>query len=240
MNYNSRLNPAQLKRLEDIIMKRQARYPLQYILGEWSFYGRTFKVGDGVLIPRADTEIVVETAFELIKDIKKPRVLDLCAGSGAIGLTIALERPDSKVVLLEKYEPALEIAKLNKEFLSVKNAECVSGDVFSGDCADNKFDLIVSNPPYVSEEDMKTLQTEVKYEPESALCPGKDELLFYKEIVRNYKKSLNDKGAFCFEVGINEADSVRRILEMSQLNNVMCKKDYAGIDRVVFGTVNKI
>lgn len=237
MNYNAALNAHELKKLEDIILKRQARYPLQYILGEWSFYGRTFKVGDGVLIPRPDTEIVVETALDLIKGIKSPRVLDLCAGSGAIGLTLALERPDSNVILLEKYKTALQYTELNKELLSAENADCICGNVFSGDCADNKFDLIVSNPPYVCKPDMANLQPEVRYEPQTALCPGSDELLFYKEIIKNYKNSVNSGGAFCFEVGVNQAQRVKSILESAELLDVESKKDYAGIDRVVFGTV---
>ena len=240
MNYNSLLNPAQLKRLEDIIIKRQARYPLQYILGEWSFYGRTFKVGEGVLIPRADTEIAVETALQLIKDSKAPRILDLCAGSGAIGLTIALEREDSNVTLLEKHSEAVKYCKLNKDLLGVKNADVSCGDVLKGDCSEERYDLIVSNPPYVSESDMKTLQPEVRYEPQTALCPGNDELLFYKEIVGNYGKSVNYGGAFCFEVGINQADSVKEILSSAGLQNVSAVKDYADIDRVVFGTVSQV
>ena len=240
MNYNALLSPYQLKQVEDIIMKRQARYPLQYILGEWSFYGRTFKVGEGVLIPRADTEIVVETALNLIKDTTNPAVLDLCAGSGAIGLTLSLEREDSNVTLLEKHTPALRYCKLNKDLLSADNAQCINGDVFTGDCSNGKFDLIVSNPPYVSEDDMKTLQPEVGYEPVVALCPGSDELLFYREIVKNYKKAVNSGGSFCFEVGINQADSVKEILSSAGLKNVEAVKDYAGIDRVVFGTVSEV
>ena len=107
LNYNTPLTDIQQKRLEEIVLTRIARYPLQYILGIWSFYGLEFKVGEGVLIPRADTETAVETAIGLLKDKKEPKVLDLCAGSGAIGISIVVNIPDSRVTMLEKYDKAI-------------------------------------------------------------------------------------------------------------------------------------
>ena len=237
MNYNYVIDDRQQNELEDILKKRQARYPLQYILGEWSFYGRTFKVGDGVLIPRSDTEVVVETALELIGDIKNPHILDLCAGSGAIGLTLALERRDSRVTLVEKFETPLKYAEENKKLNNVLNAECVKGDVLNGNFSESKYDLIISNPPYVSIEDMKVLQPEVRYEPQEALCPGEDDLLFYKRIIENYRHSLNPGGKICFEVGIGEGKSVKELLSTAGFFEVGCKEDYGEVDRVVFGTV---
>lgn len=237
MNYNYALSKRQQSELEDILKKRQARYPLQYILGEWSFYGRTFKVRDGVLIPRQDTEVVVETALELIKDTENPVVADLCTGSGAIGITIALERPDSKVALVEKYDTPFNTAEENRRLNKAENAECQKGDVISGDFSDREYDLIVSNPPYVSQADMKILQPEVRFEPQEALCPGEDELLFYKRIIENYKKALEPGGKLCFEVGINQAQSVKELLSKAGFADVGIKKDYGEVDRVVFGTV---
>ena len=237
INYNNVLTVYQQKELESIVERRRARYPLQYILGEWSFYGRTFRLGEGVLIPRGDTETVVETALELIKNVESPGILDLCAGSGAIGLTLALERTDSRVILLEKYETALGFAAKNKELLGAYNAECVKGDVLSGDLSSKRFDLIVSNPPYVSKEDMKALQPELAFEPKEALCPGEDEFLFYKKTVENYKRALNPGGFICFEVGKGMAESVEKILSSAGFAGVDSRKDFADIERVVFGTV---
>ena len=237
MNHNALLNTAQLMRINDIVARRQARYPLQYILGEWDFYGLKLKVGDGVLIPRPDTEIAVDTALQLIKEIKNPRVLDLCAGSGAIGIAVAAGRGDSKVFLLEKYEAAANYLRKNIELNGAANAEYISGDVLTGDYSENKFDLIISNPPYIKSGEMRTLQPEVKYEPASALDGGSDGLDFYKAIIENYKQSLNRGGSMCFEVGINQAESVKELLEAAGFTDIGVKKDFSDIDRVVFGTV---
>ena len=237
LNYNTVLNAYQLRRLSDTVNRRTARYPLQYILGEWSFYGLEFKVGEGVLIPRSDSETLADTALELIKNTKSPKVLDLCAGSGAIGIAVAANREDSFVTLLEKYENAAKYLKENIALNGLNNAEFVSGDVLKGDCGDRKFDLIVSNPPYIPTDDLKGLQPEVLYEPDSALDGGKDGLLFYKAITGNYKRSLNPGGALCFEAGINEADAVADILKAAGFKNIEKRKDFSEIDRVVFGTV---
>ena len=237
MNYNAPLSPAELLKINDIVARRQARYPLQYILGEWDFYGLRFKVGDGVLVPRQDTEIAVDTALELIKGKENPRVLDLCAGSGAIGISIAVNRPDSKVLLLEKYEAAGRYITSNIELNGAAGAEYVPGDVFAGDCGGDKFDLVISNPPYIKSGEMDALQPEVKFEPATALDGGADGLDFYRAITENYTPSLNRGGSMCFEVGVNEAQSVKELLKKAGLADIGVKKDFAGIDRVVFGTV---
>lgn len=237
LNYNTPLSRFQIERLSEIVTARSTRYPLQYILGTWSFYGLDFKVGNGVLIPRADTETLVETALELIKDKKEPEVLDLCAGSGAVGISIAKSRADSRVLMLEKYEAAARYLKENIELNGIKNAEYLEGDVLKGDGGDRAFDLIVSNPPYIKSGDMPLLQAEVKYEPQTALDAGEDGLLFYRQIVKNYKKSLAKGGSMCFEVGFDQAGSVTRILSEAGFKNIKTVKDLSGNDRVVFGTV---
>ncbi len=235
LNYNTELTAFQSARLRDIVTRRTARYPLQYILGEWQFYGRTFKVGDGVLIPRQDTETLVETALSLIKDKKAPRIADLCAGTGAIGITLALERADGEVTLVEKYDAPFEYLKKNANLLGAKNATLIKADALCGEI-EGEYDLIVSNPPYVSIADMTALQPEVRFEPQEALCPGEDELLFYKAISRGAKTSLKGGGALCFEVGYNQADRVKEIMEADGFKALETVKDLSGTDRVVFGT----
>lgn len=238
MNYNTPLSEFAQRRLDDIVLRRTARYPLQYILGEWSFYGLNYKVGEGVLIPRADSESVVDTALKLIKSVKNPRVLDLCAGSGALGISIAANRRDSKVLLLEKYEAAAKYLKENIKLNAPDNAEYINGDVFKGDFAENDcYDLIISNPPYIKHDDLKGLQSEVLYEPRSALDGGEDGLRFYRAIIENYKHTIKKGGKICFEVGAEEAGSVCKMLKEAAFSEIGTKRDLNGIERVVFGTV---
>ena len=237
LNYNAVLTDLQQSELDRITEKRCGGEPLQYILGEWSFYGRTFKVGTGVLIPRADTETAVECALELIKELKNPKIADLCAGSGAIGITLAKEREDATVVLLEKYGEAAHYARENIELNGAKNASLVSGEVYKGDLSDKQFDLIISNPPYVRTGDIKMLQREVLREPQEALDGGEDGLKFYRAITENYKKAIAPGGFICFEVGIDEAKAVGEMLLAAGFSGVGSKADAGGVERVVFGTV---
>lgn len=237
LNYNMPLNEFQLKRISEIVTARTAKYPLQYILGTWNFYGYDFYVGDGVLIPRADTETLVDTALELIKDKENPEVLDLCAGSGAVGISIALKRPDSRCTLVEKYDKAAEFLKKNIKLNGADNAKFVSGDVLKGDGNEKEFDLIVSNPPYIKSEELGGLQAEVKYEPQTALDGGIDGLIFYRAIADNYKCAIKKGGSICFEAGVDQSESIAEILRKTGYKNIDTRKDLSGIDRVVFGTV---
>ena len=152
------------------MVQREMRYPLQYIFGQWEFYGLNFKVGPGVLIPRADTEVLADKALELIKNKKSPRVLDLCTGSGCIAVAIAKTRSDAAVTAVEKYEAALDYARQNVKRNGVNNVTLLAGDVLEAAAAEGRYDLIVSNPPYITAADMKKLQPEVTYEPETALA----------------------------------------------------------------------
>ena len=237
LNYNASLDGVQEKELENIINSRMTRYPLQYILGEWEFYGLRFKVGEGVLIPRSDTEVCVETGLRLIENIKNPCVLDLCAGSGVIGITVAANRADGEVYLLEKYEKSAAYLKENIALNNTANTQFIKGDALAGDCGDKKFDLIISNPPYIKSGDIKNLQPEVRYEPISALDGGNDGLDFYRAIIKNYKSAINENGSICFEVGAGQAEDVCNLLKLNGFSSVSAKSDLNGIDRVVFGTV---
>lgn len=222
--------------LERIIAKRLTRYPLQYILGEWGFYKYSFKVGEGVLIPRSDTEILVETACKYLKTKQNSAVLDLCAGSGCIGLSIAKDFPDSKVTLVEKSEDALKYLSQNVEFLDIKNAKVIKGDIFQGD-GTGCYDLIVSNPPYIPPCEMTIISPETEFEPKTALLGGEDGLKFYRAIIKKYKQFLKKGGMLAFEVGINEDKAVCELLENAGFKNITVTKDYNGINRVVNGGI---
>ncbi|MBQ1279071.1 MAG: peptide chain release factor N(5)-glutamine methyltransferase, partial [Clostridia bacterium] len=222
-----------------IIKQRLVHYPLQYIIGRWSFFGHEFFVGPGVLIPRADTETVMDVCMEYLAGDKEYKVLDLCAGTGCIGISIAAERENVKVTLVEKYSEALTYLNKNVEHNGV-GVEVVQGDVLEGCASDKKYDLIVSNPPYITDGDMKTLQAEVQQEPETALAGGKDGLDFYRAIIENYKESLCSGGMLVFEVGVNQASAVALMMTAAGFMNVDTRADMNDIDRVVFGTAGTL
>ncbi len=234
--YTSLLTEYQQNLLTAVTHQREAHYPLQYIFGEWGFFGREFEVGVGVLIPRADTEPLVEKALALIRDIKNPDVLDLCAGSGCIGVSVAAERSDARVTLIEKYELAAGFCACNIARHRTTNATLKMGDVLSGDGSENKYDLIVSNPPYITDDEMQVLQPEVTFEPPTALAGGSDGLTFYRAIVENYKGSLNAGGIMMFEVGATQSAQVAEIMTAAGFKHIDFVLDAAGIRRVVFGT----
>lgn len=231
--YTKPLTEFQQNNLTAILRQREIRYPLQYILGEWAFYKYTFKVGAGVLIPRSDTEVLVEQCSEYLKDKQNPKVLDLCAGSGCIGISLACDYPDSAVVLLEKYPEAKRYIDQNIELNGAFNTLALEGDVFEGDAGGQAYDLIVSNPPYIPPSEMVITSPETKFEPETALLGGADGLDFYKAIINNYKDSLKVGGMLAFEVGINQAERVKTLLTDVGFGKIVLIKDLNDIDRVV-------
>lgn len=235
--YTQSLSNFQRDNLTAIIKQRLIRYPLQYIIGKWNFFGREFFVGPGVLIPRSDTETLIDVCLESIKKTENPRVLDLCAGTGCIGITIKGERNDARVTLVEKFDEALTYTNKNVAHNNV-DVNIVKGDVLKTEGADGPYDLIVSNPPYINDSDMSTLQPEVTFEPTTALAGGSDGLDFYRHITKEYKQYLSKYGTLAFEVGINQADAVAEIMKENGFLNVQTRKDYCEIDRVVFGTVD--
>ncbi len=238
--YNQPLTTFQQNNLIAMIHQREARYPLQYMFGEWDFYGLPFRVGPGVLIPRADTETAVEQALDLLKETESPKVLDLCAGSGCIGISIAKNRSDAAVSMVEKYKEALRYLEQNIELNEVKNCTVEQADIFENPLADEKYHLIISNPPYVEAEDMTTLQPEVGYEPDTALYGGEDGLMFYRAIILGYKDSLLPGGHIVFEVGERQAAAVCGMLLEAGFETVDTKTDLNGVVRVVFGTAKSL
>ncbi len=231
--YTKELTVFQQNNLTAILRQREIRYPLQYILGEWAFYKYSFKVGVGVLIPRSDTEILVEKCAEYLKNIKNPKVLDLCAGSGCVGISLAKDFPDSAVALLEKYPEAIRYIDQNVELNGAYNTFVLQGDVLEGDANTTEYDLIVSNPPYIPPNEMSIISPETKFEPETALLGGEDGLVFYRAIIDNYKNSLTNGGMMAFEVGVNQSESVGALLKDAGFTKITITKDLNGINRVV-------
>ncbi len=214
---------------------RTNRYPLQYLLGEWEFYGLPIIVGEGVLIPRADTETLVDTALEILKKYKDPQVADLCSGSGCIALAIE-KNSNATVTAVEKYEKAYEYLKKNI-FLNNSKVKPILDDALSF-CG--KFDVVVSNPPYIETNTIDTLQKEVRFEPKIALDGGVDGLDFYRIISRNADNLIKPNGTLIFEIGYNQKDAVMKILENEGFSDISCVKDLNGNSRVIFGTYNHL
>ncbi len=223
--------------LSSAVKRIKAGEPLAYVLGEWEFYGLKLKVSPAVLIPRDDTCAVASLAINkaLFLD-KDPRILDLCTGSGCIGLAIASRVKDARVTLADISKDALAVAKKNIQLnhLSGKVA-AVQADALAKPTAFlGKYDLIVSNPPYITTEEMKTLPVSVKdFEPHLALHGGDDGLVFYRAIAENYKAALNDGGYLCFEFGEDQGDDVCAILEQNGYTILERSRDYNDTERAV-------
>lgn len=236
LNYGKPLKKKEKDLIRSHLKKRaENRVPLQYILGEEEFYGYTFKVNESVLIPRSDTERLVELALESIKEKENPKVLDIGIGSGAIAITIAKERVDSLVLGVDISEQAIETANINKELNSAKNLKIIKSDVFTK-VKYNEFDLIVSNPPYIPSKEYKELMPEVRnHEPKSALVADNDGYYFYFKIIEEAKLYLKDGGVLAFESGYNQAGRIKEYMEKNGYKNLKIEKDYNKIDRVVTG-----
>ena len=222
----------------DKINKRASGVPVQYVIGEWDFYGETFSVGEGVLIPRPETELLVDFSSEYINDKKDPVIFDLCSGSGCIGLTVAKLFPQAKVFLLEKSDEALRFLTENKKRLDVSNAEIINGDIFDGFRYFNipKPDLILSNPPYINSEEIAVLQSEVLKEPVIALDGGTDGLDFYKAIADRWLEYCG--GAIAVECGEGQSDDIKKLFSL-QCSDAYSVTDFNGIERIVIGRKDK-
>lgn len=221
-------------RLNAMLVRRCAGEPLQYILGSADFMGLRFEVGPGVLIPRQDTETLVEAALiALQKGPSDPAVLDLCTGSGCVGLSLASLAPRARVTLADVSRQALDIARRNMHALGVR-AELRHGDLFAA-VGRERFDLIACNPPYIPRGELTGLQREVQYEPVLALDGGADGLDFYRRIAEAAAGHLNPGGSIWLEVGYDQAgavlDMLREHLPGAEAGTV---KDLNGVERVAF------
>lgn len=223
----------QIALMDKLIERRKKGEPLQYIVGSWSFYGLEFAVGEGVLIPRPETELLVEYVLKELKNINNIVVYDLCSGSGCIGLTVAKIRPDADVYLFEKEDKAFEYTKKNAEKFNLKNVNLVKCDIFDFDFSLLPLaDAIISNPPYIKTNEISLLQTEVRHEPVSSLDGGKDGLDFYRCIASKWSKKLKKGGLIAMECGDGQSSDIISVFDSikSEKNVVF---DFNDIDRIV-------
>lgn len=236
---NLTLSEEDERKVREIIEKREAGMPLQYAIGLWNFFGRDFLVGEDVLIPRPETELLVErilkeaSAFSQEKSLnlgkeKAPSLLDLCTGSGIIGITCRLEGNFSRILSTDISEAALALADKNKERFRA-NIELRKSDLFES--IDEKFDFISANPPYIRSRDLERLEEDVKNEPILALDGGEDGLNFYRKIIKSSKAYLNTKGYLFFEIGYGQAEKVSTLLDEEGYDIIEIIVDYNGIDR---------
>ncbi len=223
------------KQLQESVWRILAGEPLPYVLGEWDFYGMTLKVTRDTLIPRDDTMAVTDLAVETVRQMEQsPRVLDLCTGTGCIGLAIANQLPEAWVTLADVSPNALRVAKQNAAQFGPR-VSCIQADALQPAPALLKnYDLLVSNPPYITNADMEALPDSVKnFEPDLALRGGADGLDFYRAIVQNFSAVLKPDGYICFEFGMGQAKDVCRILIAGGYQIQELRDDSRGITRAV-------
>lgn len=228
------------EKVNEMIGRRCNGEPVAYVLGEWEFMSLPFKVDEGVLIPRMDTEVLAELAIKLLQSRggSGARVLDLCCGTGCIGISIAATIVDCRMVLVDNSMRALRTARTNVlKNRTSKNTACIQADALENPpVLLGKFDLIVSNPPYIPTKEIATLDTSVKdYEPREALDGGKDGLMFYRAIIPKWKTILKENGCMMFECGEGQAEQIEKIFRNEGFKNVAMHEDTLGVKRVVAG-----
>lgn len=236
--------PEQCDRYVEYIQRRQKREPLQQITGYQEFMGLRFKVTPDVLIPRQDTETLVEEALKHLGDVEKPEILDMCTGSGCILLSLLLERQDACGTGVDVSPEALEVAKKNAGILKVENrADFVESDLFSapyfcekGGKDSGKYDILISNPPYIATEEIETLMEEVRlHDPRKALDGMEDGLYFYRKITAEAGRYLKPGGWLLYEIGCTQGEAVSTMMKAAGFTGVQIVKDLPGLDRVVLG-----
>lgn len=221
---------------EALVARRINGEPIAYILGERDFYGLPLKVTSDTLIPRPDTETLVEAALAKIPDNKTSSILDLGTGTGAVALAIAKYRKNAEVLAVDASEAALAIAQENGKHLNIPNVKFILSDWFNA-LEKKCFDVIVSNPPYIEQEDVHLSQGDLRFEPLSALASGEDGLDDIRQIIQHAPTHLNPKGWLMLEHGYHQASAVRDLLEQTGFVEVASVLDLAGIQRVTIGTL---
>ena len=224
----------EFEKMQELLKRRLSGEPLQYILGSWEFYGLPLKVGEGVLIPRADTEIIADKSIELIKKFGYKSGADLCSGSGALAIALAEYTDIENIYAVEISDKAFPYLKENIKLNEIKKVKAVNEDIFNWNLKE-KLDIIVSNPPYIPTADIESLAKEVKKEPMMALDGGEDGLYFYREISKRFYEKINNGGALVFEIGINQYEDVMNIMKSIGYNDVNYENDLCNIPRCVWG-----
>lgn len=233
-------SPELERQVRQLVDRRLAGEPVAYLIGEWEFYGLPLDISQDVLIPRADTEVLAEQAIAYIQTLGECRVLDLCAGSGCVGLAVASQAPRAWVILGELNDSALKICRQNirRNNLSARVMPVQADAREKPPRSLGEFQCIVSNPPYIPSGDIPGLETSVRdYEPHLALDGGADGLDFYRSITRDWKEALAPGGRLYFEVGIGQADPVLRLMRSQGFGDLQVVKDRNKIPRVVLGTL---
>ena len=234
VNGDSFLSEEDFLLFEEYIDKRAAHIPLQHIIGKAYFYGYEFEVNGDVLVPRQDTEILVGEVMKVARS--GDYILDMCTGSGCIGITIAKKFPEVKVLGIDVSEKALAVAEKNKHNLEADNIDFMLSDLFEKLNQDITFNIIASNPPYIPTKVIVGLQDEVRlHDPILALDGSEDGLKYYRNISSEAGKYLEPDGWLCFEIGAEQALDVSDIMEREGFRNITVIKDLAGLDRVVMG-----
>lgn len=234
LNSGNEIEEGKLIFFEDCVKRRCSHEPLQYIIGMWDFHRFSFKVGEGVLIPRPETELLVDFAAEEIRKNNYSVVYDLCCGSGCIGLSVAKLCPNVKVFCVDISDKAIEYTTKNKELLCADNVTVIKSDVLDsvGFLGLPRPDIILSNPPYIKSEEIKTLQPEIAFEPIIALDGGEDGLLFYRSLADSWFTYINKGGYIAMEIGEEQGKDVLSLF-VDKAEKARIIKDASDLDRVV-------
>lgn len=222
------------------VEKRSSGYPLQYILGEWTFMDIPLFVGEGVLIPRDDTEILVREAIKRVRGVENPKIIDLCSGTGAVAIALAKAYPKAEILAVELSDKAFSYLKENLKRNACENIKAIKGDIFRlyEEFSASEFDAVLSNPPYIKTDIIATLAKEVQHEPKLALDGGKDGMIFYNSIIENWKGKVKRNGFIGVEIGEDLTNEIVKLFKENNFEDVYVLKDMAGLDRAVFGTVH--
>lgn len=226
-NLEYELDRDHVEKIEEVYRKLESGLPLQYAIGRWEFFGREFEVNQDVLIPRPETEILVDLILK--EDLSDKEILDIGTGSGAIAISLDLESK-ARVSACDISKKALEVAASNAKRLGAE-VKFIQSDLFEN--IDKKFDIIVSNPPYISEQEYESLEKDLFYEPKTALVGGKKGYEIYESIIDQSRAYLKAGGQIFFEIGYDQKDVVSKALSDKGFTDIKCIKDYNGFDRII-------
>jgi release factor glutamine methyltransferase len=234
LDFDKPLGPEELARYRELVRRRAAGEPTAYVLGRREFYGRTFRCDPRALVPRPETELLVEAALAALTALPEGgAALDLCTGTGCVGITLALERPSAKVALVDLSPDALALARENAAALAAANVELLQGDLYAPLAADARFDVVVANPPYVPTGELAGLAREVRREPSLALDGGADGLAVARRLVAGAPRRLRPGGTLLVEMHETHGEALVRLCRVAGLAGAEVRRDLAGLPRYV-------